>query len=137
METFYNHRGVRTGQRISPCFIELCNLIHKGFVVLKVQPGCGTDTLSRRETLESGGLRLDPIRIGHTFTGYFLYGQYMKPVTTVLFEALIVGILLVMLYALMSMYTKPLTAVFLSGAVFHLLCEVSGVNRWYAQTYFR
>ena len=61
----------------------------------------------------------------------------MKPVTTVLFEALIVGILLVMLYALMSMYTKPLTAVFLSGAVFHLLCEVSGVNQWYAQTYFR
>jgi len=68
---------------------------------------------------------------------FFLYGQYMKPVTTVLFEALIVGILLVMLYALMSMYTKPLTAVFLSGAVFHLLCEVSGVNKWYAQTYFR
>lgn len=61
----------------------------------------------------------------------------MKPVTTVLFEALIVGILLVMLYALMSMYTKPLTAVFLSGAAFHLLCEVSGVNKWYAQTYFR
>jgi hypothetical protein len=60
----------------------------------------------------------------------------MKSVTTVLFEALIVGILLVMLYALMSMYMRPMTAVFMSGAMFHLLCEVSGVNKWYAQTYF-
>jgi len=61
----------------------------------------------------------------------------MKPVTTVLIEALIVGLLLAALYALVSMHTKPMTAVFISGAVFHLVCEVTGVNKWYAQTYFK
>lgn len=61
----------------------------------------------------------------------------MKPVTTVLIEALIVGLLLVALYKFVSMYTTPLPAVFISGAVFHLLCEVTGVNKWYAETYFK
>jgi hypothetical protein len=60
----------------------------------------------------------------------------MKPVHIVLFEALVVGIFLVAIYLGVSKYTKPLTAVFVSGALFHLLCEATGVNAWYAKQYF-
>jgi hypothetical protein len=59
----------------------------------------------------------------------------MKTVSTVLLEALIIGGLLAVLYMLISMHTKPLTAVFLSGALFHLIFEYTGVNAWYARTY--
>ena len=60
----------------------------------------------------------------------------MKPILTLFTEALVVGILLVGLYYILSQYYKPLPAVFLSGAIFHLLCEITGINRWYAKTYF-
>ena len=60
----------------------------------------------------------------------------MKPILTLLIEALVVGILLVGVYYIISKYYKPIPAVFLSGAMFHLLCEASGINRWYAKTYF-
>lgn len=60
----------------------------------------------------------------------------MKP--RVLLEALIVGILLVLLFLLVSRFvTCPFRAVFISGALFHILCEVTGVNAWYARMYFR
>lgn len=62
----------------------------------------------------------------------------MKPVVTLMFEALIVGILLVAIFILSSKLTKnTLYAVFASGAVFHILCEVTGVNAWYAKNYFK
>jgi membrane protein CcdC involved in cytochrome C biogenesis len=62
----------------------------------------------------------------------------MKPISTLLLEALIVGILLVVVFIFVSKFTKnTMYAVFASGALFHLLCEATGVNRWYAKTYFR
>jgi len=60
----------------------------------------------------------------------------MKPVHIVLFEALIVGALLVAFYLVTLKFVKPLPAVFLSGAAFHLACEYTGVNAWYARKYF-
>jgi hypothetical protein len=61
----------------------------------------------------------------------------MKPVSTLLLEALVVGILLVAVFIFVSKFTKnTLYAVFASGALFHLLCEATGVNRWYAKTYY-
>jgi hypothetical protein len=60
----------------------------------------------------------------------------MKPISTLLIEAFIVGILLVAVFYFVSKFTKStLQAVFLSGALFHLLCEATGVNAWYAKTY--
>jgi len=61
----------------------------------------------------------------------------MKPISTLLIEALVVGILLVAVFYFVSKYTKnTLHAVFISGAAFHLLCEATGVNKWYAKTYY-
>ena len=51
-------------------------------------------------------------------------------------EAFVVGILLVILYFILSRLAPPLVAVFLSGALFHLICEYTGVNAWYARTYY-
>ncbi len=60
----------------------------------------------------------------------------MKTVSTVLFEAFVVGIALMLIYFGASKFLKPLPAIFVSGAVFHLVCEYTGVNKWYAKTYF-
>jgi len=62
----------------------------------------------------------------------------MKPIGMLLVEALIVGILLVAVFYFVSKLTKnTMYAVFASGALFHLLCEATGVNRWYAKNYFK
>jgi hypothetical protein len=60
----------------------------------------------------------------------------MKSVSLVSFEALVVGALLVLIFMGVSRYMSAVPAVFVSGAVFHLLCEVTGVNAWYARNYF-
>lgn len=60
----------------------------------------------------------------------------MKSLALLATEALVVGALLVLVFMVVSRYMAPLPAVFVSGAVFHLLCEASGVNAWYARNYF-
>jgi hypothetical protein len=60
----------------------------------------------------------------------------MKPLSTLLAEAFVVGIILALFYVGLSRFFKPLQAVFLSGALFHLVCEFTGVNAWYAKKYF-
>jgi len=52
-------------------------------------------------------------------------------------EAFVVGILLAILYFFLSRLAPPLVAVFLSGALFHLICEYTGVNAWYAKNYIQ
>lgn len=68
-----------------------------------------------------------------------------KPVTTVLFEAIIVGVLLVILYKIIESIVvnllkiksnlKYLFILFLSGFIFHVICEYLGVNMWYSKNY--
>jgi hypothetical protein len=56
----------------------------------------------------------------------------MKSLHTLALEALVVGLLLVLIFKLVSL---AMTVV-LSGALFHLTCEATGVNAWYAKNYF-
>ena len=37
---------------------------------------------------------------------------------------------------IVSRFMGPVPAVFVSGAAFHLACEATGVNAWYARNYF-
>jgi len=61
----------------------------------------------------------------------------MKSVSTLALEALVVGLLLILMFKIMSLLGRgPAMTVFLSGALFHLTCEATGVNAWYAKNYF-
>jgi hypothetical protein len=65
----------------------------------------------------------------------------MKPAHIVGFEALVVGMCLaLMFYAgtrIAPRGTLSTVAVaFVCGALFHITCEIFGVNAWYARTYF-
>jgi hypothetical protein len=61
-----------------------------------------------------------------------------KPLFTVLIEATVVGILLLVLFQIITYLMKKHSLVirmFITGALFHILCEISGVNAWYAKEY--
>lgn len=59
----------------------------------------------------------------------------MKSPALLALEALVVGAFLVLLFMVVSRYMGTVPAVFVSGALFHLICEVTGVNAWYAHNY--
>jgi hypothetical protein len=61
----------------------------------------------------------------------------MKSARTLALEAIVVGLLLVLMFKLVSLLGRGLVlTVFLTGALFHLTCEATGVNAWYARNYF-
>jgi hypothetical protein len=59
----------------------------------------------------------------------------MKSLSTLALEAFIVGFLLAIIFMVVRRFLAPVPAVFVSGALFHIICEVTGVNAWYARTY--
>ena len=60
----------------------------------------------------------------------------MKSARTLALEALVVGLLLGVMFRIVSLLGLGLLlTLFLTGAFFHLTCEFTGVNAWYARTY--
>jgi hypothetical protein len=65
----------------------------------------------------------------------------MKAAPLVLLEALVIGAFLaLMLYAGLLVAPRgtatTVLVAFICGAMFHIACEVFGLNEWYARTYF-
>lgn len=61
-----------------------------------------------------------------------------KKISTIMIEAIVVGVLLVFLFLLVDKIIPkaPKTALlFITGALFHIICEISGVNIWYVKEY--
>ena len=61
-----------------------------------------------------------------------------KDYTTVLIEAFVIGILLVGLFNIIKKIIpqySQMIILFVTGAAFHILCEISGINLWYAKNY--
>ena len=68
-----------------------------------------------------------------------------KSIKQVTIETLFVGILLTFLFLILLFITNPflknnhmiqmLLSVFLSGGIFHILCEYTGINIWYSKQY--
>jgi hypothetical protein len=64
--------------------------------------------------------------------------QSAKHFSTVFFEALVVGLgLLVLFFILQKLFPRMSlpSLLFIAGALFHLVCEYTGVNQWYSIKY--
>jgi hypothetical protein len=70
-----------------------------------------------------------------------------KPVLTVLIEAIVVGVGLIAFVYLVETYLAKyfpkiiqnikIQNIFLSGFLFHIVFEYSGINLWYAKDYYK
>lgn len=70
-----------------------------------------------------------------------------KSILNVLFEAIIVGVLLIVIYKILEYIKideyvnvsekidKQIVLLFISGFLFHIICEYTGINIWYVKEY--
>jgi hypothetical protein len=75
-----------------------------------------------------------------------MIGTSTKPVTTVVIEAIIVGICLLFFTKLVESFMikssqkidmDMIKVIFISGFLFHIVFEYTGINFWYAVNYPR
>jgi hypothetical protein len=69
----------------------------------------------------------------------FQFGKFNKTLVSILIEAGIVGIGLFLLTYLLFMITQKKISQYIiigiAGALFHIICEYTGVNVWYSKDY--
>lgn len=61
-----------------------------------------------------------------------------KSILTILTEAIIIGILFVVIFQILKIklyYYDINLNLFLSAFIFHILCEMMGINIWYSKNY--
>jgi hypothetical protein len=62
-----------------------------------------------------------------------------KPFSVVMIEGIVVGILLICMYNIIDIILgvnyNQMIKLFISGFMFHILCEIFGVNIWYVKEY--
>jgi hypothetical protein len=62
----------------------------------------------------------------------------VKSDDTILIEAFVVGILILPIYyVLMIAMGNGFCTLFLTGAIFHILCELTNINKWYVDNYYK
>ena len=60
-----------------------------------------------------------------------------KAVWVVLVEAVVVGVVLALMMWAVTWKSDVAMWALLCGAAFHVGCEVTGVNRWYVENYYK
>ena len=63
--------------------------------------------------------------------------EIAKGAGTVLVEAVVVGLILSLMMWAVTWKSEIAAWAFVCGGAFHVGCEVTGVNRWYAENYFK
>jgi len=63
-----------------------------------------------------------------------------KSIKQIIIEAIIVGILFIIIYNIINklFFNKldKMLLIFISAALFHIICEITGVNIWYVNNYY-
>jgi len=59
----------------------------------------------------------------------------MRSLQTVMFEAIVIGIMNLMFFYSLSIFIKnPMIALFIAGALIHLVFEYLGLNEWWCKS---
>lgn len=67
----------------------------------------------------------------------------MKSTITILIEGSIVGLLLLFIYEFTKKFiniksrNSEVVQLFISGFLFHILCQLFGINKWYVDNYYK
>lgn len=59
----------------------------------------------------------------------------MRSLQTVMFEAIVIGIMNLVVFYVLSIFIKnPVITLFICGVLIHLILEYLGINEWWCKT---